>query len=91
MKTFKDLVFEPWIASLHANNKRASIEFENGFGVSVLFGYSFYSNGIDTYELAVLFDGDICYSTEITDDVLGWITENQITEVMEKLQNLKAD
>lgn len=36
------------------------VEFENGYGVSVLFGrWPFQSNGKDTYEVAVTYDGHI--------------------------------
>lgn len=83
MKTFNDLKFEPW----HAGGKYAILNFDNGYGVSVLFGENYYSNGIDTYELAVLRYGLICYDTEITDNVLGYITKEEVTNVMLKLQS----
>ena len=60
IKTFKDLKFEmhPILLDaksqdtkeMFANSKHAVMEFENGYGVSVIFGEQFYSNGIDTYE-----------------------------------------
>lgn len=67
---------------------KAIIEFENGYGVSVLFGIPAYSNGIDTYELAVLKDGSLCYDTEITNDVLGYIEKEEVTNIMIKVQQL---
>src|SRR5574344_2639288 len=70
------------------NAKRAILDFPNGYGVSVLFGSLFYSNGIDTYDLAVLKDGRLCYDTDITNDVMGWLSKDEVTEVMEKVQNL---
>lgn len=87
MKTFKDLVFEP-----HSIGKgqHAVLEFDNGYGVSVLLGDLFYSNGVDTYEVAVLANDYICYDTPITDDVVGYITEDEVTEIMEKLQSYKS-
>lgn len=94
MKTFKDLKFKPHsITESGLENykeaKQAIEKFENGYGVSVLFGNCFYSNGIDTYELAVLFDGKITYQTDITDDVLGYLSENEVSEVMLKVAALK--
>lgn len=86
MKTFKDLVFRPHGYS--PTGQRARIYFRNGYGASVLFGRDFYSDGITTYELAVLKDGDICYDTPITDDVLGYLTEKEVTETLIKIQNL---
>ena len=98
IKTFKDLEFEMHPISLNAkpqgtksfssNSKHAVMEFENGYGVSVIFGEQFYSNGIDTYEVAVLKDGFICYKTYITDNVVAYITEDEVTEIMRKVQEL---
>lgn len=92
MKTFKDLEFKKHSIStieMYKNAKQAKIDFDNGYGVSVIFGSCFYSNGIDTYEVAVLFNGNITYDTEITNDVLGHLSENKVSEVMEKVQLLK--
>lgn len=85
MKTFKDLKFEPRYLS-----SQATMEFDNGYGVSVLSGNIAYSNGIDTYELAVLKNGDLCYDTPITDDVLAYITEEEVTKAMEEIQKLES-
>lgn len=85
MKTFKDLKFEPRYLS-----SQATMEFDNGYGVSVLSGNIAYFNGIDTYELAVLKNGDLCYDTPITDDVLSYITEEEVTKAMEEIQKLES-
>ena len=94
MKTFKDLKFEPHSISKsgfpgYEGAKHATEIFENKYGVSVLFGSCFYSNGKDTYEVAVLFDGSITYSTDITNDVMGHLSEDEVTEVMLKVAVLK--
>ena len=83
MKTFNDLEFKPW----YGGGKHAILYFDNDYGVCVLFGENYYSNGIDTYELAVLRHGLICYDTEITNDVLGYLTKEEVTNVMLKLQS----
>lgn len=83
MKTFKDLEFKP-----HNNCKggiQAIMEFPNGYGISVIQGKYFYCND-NTYEVAVLKNGNLCYDTDITDDVLGYQTEEDITRIMKKLQ-----
>lgn len=64
------------------------MEFDNKYGVSVIFGSMFYSNGMDTYEVAVMFDGHISYNSGITDDVIGYQTERQVTAIMKKIQLL---
>jgi len=94
MKLFNDLKFEPHSLSNEIEQlsraKRASEKFENGYGVSVLFGSAFYSNGINTYEVAVLYEGEVCYSTDITDDVMSNLSEQEVSEVMTRIQNLKT-
>jgi len=84
MKTFKDLKFEP---HNYHHGKQAVINFDNNYGVSVIFGTG-YSNGINNYELAVLYDNELCYTTKITNNVLGWQSVRQITNIMKKLQKL---
>lgn len=91
IKKFDDLEFRPHgisILEIFKDCKMAHMEFENGYGVSVIFGNAFYSNGIDSYELAVLKDGQICYDTEITNNVIGGIKKEEITEIMKKIQML---
>jgi hypothetical protein len=89
MKTFKDLEFTP---HLYVAGKIAVLKFPNGYSASVLFGERFYSNGVDTYELAVLDETEsVCYSTDLTDDILAYQTEAQITEAMLFIQNLPKE
>lgn len=96
MKTFKDLTFKTREGFLK-ENKQALIHFENGYSVSVLFGKAFYSNGVDTYELAVLYKGLLTYSnsfkfvTEVLydDNVLGYINEIEVSNIMNQVQALK--
>ncbi len=66
--------------------KQAAVNFDNGYGISVLLGAGQYSNGIDTYEVAVLKEGELCYVTPITDNVLGWQTKDQVEKIMIELQ-----
>lgn len=94
MKTFDDLVFEPHPITgcgiaRYKDCKRAVMNFENGYGVSVLFGTAFYSNGVDTYELAALLEGELCYPAEIGNDVLAYRSKDEVTEAMMKIQLLK--
>ena len=72
------------------NAKHAVINFDNGYGISVLFGTSFYSNGINTYESAALCNGVLCYDTPITDDVMGFLKKEEVSDMMKKIQELKA-
>jgi hypothetical protein len=86
IKTFKDLEFEPH--HLFPDAKQAVMKFDNGYGVSVLIGKCFFSNGVDTYEVGILKDDYLCYDTYITGDVLGYQDEEEVTEIMIKVQEL---
>ena len=99
-KTFDDLQFRHWPAKKKLSHlppeyqkaKQAILMFDNGYGVSVLIGKVFYSNGVDTYELAVLCGDKLVYPVEICpdNDVLGSITREEVTEAMKKVQDLKS-
>lgn len=93
MKTFNDLEFKPH-KNLGGEAKHAVMFFPNGYGVSVVTGSEFfYISPTGQFELAVIKgnpeDAHIAYDTGITSDVLGHLTENDVTEVMLKVQNLR--
>lgn len=66
-------------------------EFENGFGASVIKSWVSYGHASDLFELAVLKDGGLCYTTEITDDVIGYLNNDEVLKLLEKLKNLSCD
>lgn len=96
MKTFKDLVFKPHTAG---QGLRATCFFDNGYGVSVVrfklpsFGYGSYTSNENEWELAVLFgdenNWELTYNTPVTDDVMGHLTNEEVTEIMKQVQKLK--
>lgn len=61
--------------------------FENGYGASVIRTSMSYGREEGKWELAVLKGEAICYTTPITDDVVGWLDE---AEVAEKLAAIEA-
>ena len=87
MKTFKDLEFEPHAAGM--GGVQARITFENGYGASVVRHEYSYGGKDGLYELAVLnSDGELCYDTPVTNDVIGYLRDIDVTDVMEKIQQL---
>lgn len=93
MKTFKDLDFKSYPC---ANGKQARMDFPNGFGVSIVqfkIGNSWasYTSNEDEWEFAVFHDGHLCYTTPITEDVIGHQSDKQITELMARVQQLPAE
>lgn len=87
IKTFEDLEFK-----LHGwapDSFHAVLNFDNNYGVSVLFGDTFYSNtALSTYEVGILYKNFLCYTIPLTDDVIGYCTESEVTEIMKKVQEL---
>jgi len=86
MKTFKDLKFKPHGAD--PTGTHATMNFPNGYGVSVITGRMFYTDNDRPYELAVLKDDSITYETPITNDVEGHLTVSKVTNIMKKVQAL---
>lgn len=62
--------------------------FANGYGASVITGGIAYCNEAQPYELAVLKDDDLCYDTPITDDVIGYLTSNEVYELLDRIEQL---
>lgn len=89
MKTFNDLVFGQHINPNINDIIQARMQFDNGYGISVLLGgYGIHSNGIDTYEVAILYNDELCYDSGLCDDILAHRTQEEITGLMEKIQLL---
>ena len=91
MKTFKDLKFNAHPMGIDYG-KQAKLKFPNNYSVSVIIGDIWYSDGISTYELAILDShNNLCYNTPITDDVLGYLSPKEITIAMKKVQKLETE
>ena len=87
MKTFNDIIFKtnPMGADFGITSRT---EFDNGYEVSVVKSPYTYGGDKGLYELAVFKDGEITYATPITDDVIGYLRPEDVTDVMAKIQQL---
>ena len=85
MKTFEDLKFNE-----HPMGGVQSIMmFNNGYGVSVIKTPYSYGGKSGKYELAVLdSEGRLTYDTPVTNDVLGYLSKNEVTEAMLEVQKI---
>jgi len=86
MKTFKDLEFKPHSIG---NGLQAVMNFDNNYGVSVVKFNGSYGFNSDLWEVAILYKEALTYNTDITDDVLGYQTDQDVTDIMKKVQMLK--
>jgi hypothetical protein len=82
---FEDLEFE----ADDMNGIRAFMLFDNNYGVSVIRNSYSYGGRDGLYELAVLgSDGKLCYDTPVTNDVEGYLSEDDVTKLLEQIQKL---
>ena len=89
MKTFQDLEFEHVNDAPFMVGKRSRMHFDNGYGVSVVSHSYSYGGKNGLFEIAVLDkDGNLNYDTPVTNDVIGYLTEEDVTNVMKQVQEL---
>ena len=97
MKKFTDLVFtqhsisegaEGFFDERYGPLKQSTLEFENGYAVSVIFGRLFYSNGKDTYE--VWTSGSKIPTGDEWNDPMGYRTPYEVETYMNALERLDA-
>lgn len=62
--------------------------FDNGYGASVITGGIAYCNEAQPYELAVLRHDELCYDTPITDDVIGYLTNDEVFNLLDRIEQL---
>jgi hypothetical protein len=86
MKTFNDLEFKQ---DIQRGLNAARVMFDNGYGASVVVGPYTYGGEDGLYELAVLdSNGKLTYETPVTSDVEGYLTEDDVTKLLEQIQSL---
>jgi hypothetical protein len=88
MKKFEDLDFIK-LDDGFMKGVKCRMMFENGFGVSVVSHTYSYGGKDGLFEIAVLDeDGALTYNTPVTNDVVGYLTPDEVTEIMEEVQKL---
>jgi len=63
-------------------------QFENGYGASVICHEHSYGGRDGLFELAVLKNGEFCYTSGITQDVLGYLKPTDVEIYLEEIKNL---
>ena len=88
---FDTTVFEELNFQTHPTGmgQQCIVQFSNGYGASIVQGPHTYGGKDGLYELAVFGkDGHITYSTPITDDVLGYLSEQEVEKTLLDIKNL---
>jgi hypothetical protein len=84
--TFQELKFQDHTL---VGRKQCIVQFPNGYGASIVQGEHTYGGKDGLYEIAVFGkDGGITYDTPITDDVLGYLSEEEVEKTLIDIKNL---
>jgi hypothetical protein len=88
--TFEDLKFTD---TEFGNGIQSIVKFDNNYGASVVKHDYSYGNKQGLYELAIIKydengDWDLCYDTPITNDVLGYLNEAEVTTYLMQIEQL---
>ena len=73
------------------NGVQKIYSFPNGYGASVIKHDFSYGGPEGKWELAVLKDDELCYSTGITSDVMGYLNDPQVDNILRQIANLEVD
>ncbi len=79
---------ESYISSTTGNETNI-FHFGNGYGASVVRGEHTYGGDAGFWEVAVLRGDEVCSKTPITDDVIGWLTDREVVEILSMIEALK--
>ena len=90
-KEFEKYIIEDRLIN---NGKQYIFKFENKYGASVVKNIYSYGYDNDLWELAIIkFNNDesfeIIYDSELSDDVLGYLTDEKVVEYLKQIKELK--
>lgn len=63
-------------------------KFANGYGASVVRHSFSYGHEEGKFELAVLKGDSLCYDTPVTSDVIGWLSVDDVREILAQIASL---
>jgi len=70
------------------NHYSRVVEFENGYGASIISHDGSYGSDQGLFEVAVLHDGLIVYDTIITKDTVGWLDFANVAIILKDIEDL---
>lgn len=73
---------ETKVDELHKGSIRYLFSFQNGYSASVVRNKMSYGGRQGLWELAVLHDNKISYDNPITDDVIGYLGDDQVKKYL---------
>ena len=74
------------------NGIQLQYQYPNGYGASVVLHDHSYGSSAGLFEVAVTHkDGQLCYSTPITGDVIGWASFAEVAQILERIEGLPSN
>ena len=64
------------------------ITFDNGYAASIVSSELSYGGKDGLFEIAVLYDGEIVYDTDITNDVVGYLDFDGVIQTLDNIRKL---
>ena len=65
--------------------------FKNGYGIDIVKHNGSYGREDNKWEIAVMKDGECNYDTPITNDVIGWLTSEEVMHYAMRVKMLKGE
>ena len=72
----------------HMGGIQKVYKFPNGYGASVIQHKGSYGYQKGLWEVAVLWHGEICYDSGITEDVMGHLNDPEVDNILGKIFRL---
>lgn len=72
-------------------NIKGRYSFDNGYGASVVCHPGTYGYEDGLFEVAVMHEDQLCYNSPLTNDVIGWLTETQVSDLLDEISELPED
>lgn len=69
-------------------NIKGRYSFDNGYGASVVCHPGTYGYEDGLFEVAVMHEDQLCYNSAISNDVVGWLTETQVSDLLDEIADL---
>jgi hypothetical protein len=72
--------------------QQAKVNFNNGYGASIITGSHFYSRSECPYEIAVFKNNEIHYNNPIANgNVCGYLTEEEANDILKKIEKFNKN
>ena len=73
----------------HMGGIQKVYSFPNGYGASVIKHKGSYGGDKGLWEMAVLKEGELCYDTPITNDVIGHLNDPEVDRLLRQIKQLE--